>query len=290
MNAAIDTWDGPAYVAPLDTSASMIFIGSDASEVSLGYDAIAPEILEGFARAREGGRSGAQYRHTGLLVGAAEDGRSAWWVQSMDYVFLQQGRPRQYPFRISGFAVREGDSLRVVLAHASLPLRDADLARLVRPAAADTAPRATPAPDDAELRALVDDLAERHARGDDAAPQALFADEPDVLLVGVGREALHAGGDAVAAALRAGENARVAGGEGGRFVCDTLAIRARGDHAWWYQAGRLRFGSGAEGEELPWRSTGAAVREDGRWRVLLLHDDLPVPNDSTAAFSEAAGG
>ncbi len=160
MNRAIDTWDGPGYLAPFARSDSLVFIGSDSTEVTIGYDALAEEILPSFASARERGRSGA-YRQAGLRTGATRDGRFGWWLQEMEYEFEREGERRVYPFRISGFAVRDSAALR-------------------------------------------------------------FAPTP---------------------------------------------------------------GRGGEKRGLPFRTTGAAIRQEGVWKVVEWHADVPVPNDSTFFFS-----
>jgi hypothetical protein len=204
MNRAIDTWDGPGYLAPFARTDSLVFIGSDSSEVTIGYERLAKEILPGFASAREGGRSGA-YRHTGLRTGAMRDGRSGWWLQEMDYEFEREGERRPYPFRISGFAVRDSSGWGVVLAHASLPVPADSLHRLLRPLP----------PEDGDARrggvaALPYELAARFNAARRDGWSDLLADDANLLTVGEGPDDVHASRDGAAALLaRLGSRQRV---------------------------------------------------------------------------------
>ncbi|MBA2565638.1 MAG: nuclear transport factor 2 family protein [Gemmatimonadetes bacterium] len=317
MNRAIDTWDGPAYVAPLAKSRSMIFLGSDVTELSLGYDAIAPDILESFARARAGGRGGSAYAHGEVRTGATSDGSVGWWVQSMTYRFERDGERREHPFRISGFALRGADGWKIALAHAALPV-DADLLRrLERPG---DPPEAIPDPAagdgpmegkrsraavavEKSLRELVRELAARYNRHDKRGWSDLFAADPDVQVIGVGPSAIREGppDESLPFALAP------FGREGARFESDSVVVRVlttldkSPDVGWWYESGRLvtrtagsrrRSASKANPAAtsvLPVRSTGGALRVNGAWRILQWHVDVPVPNDSTVSFSRRAG-
>jgi hypothetical protein len=319
MNRAIDTWDGPAYLAPFARSDSLVFIGSDSSEVTIGYDALASEILPSFASAREGGRSGA-YRHTSLRTGATRDGRFGWWLQEMDYEFEREGERWLYPFRISGFAVRDPAGWRVVLGHASLPVPPDSLHRLLIPdpaafsnlEAATTSPgglvRPLPPPPPGEppfpgsqgkeipgrpgIRELLQQLARRQDQGADGSNgwSDLLSDEDDLLIVGEGPGDVQVGREG-AAPLLAAFTSRA----GSLLPAGRVRVWSRDDVAWWYQTGFLQStpaGSTGERRVLPYRSTGAAIREEGVWKVLEWHADVPVPNDSTDLFSRpvAAAG
>jgi hypothetical protein len=287
MDQAIDTWDGAAYLAPFARSDSLVFIGSDSSEVTLGYDALASEILPSFASAREGGRSGA-YRHTGLRAGASRDGRVGWWLQEMDYEFERGGERRVYPFRISGLALRDSIGWRIVLAHASLPVEADSLHRLRLPPGTRVSEPTGPATDSAPvtIRGLLDGVVALHGTDGGGNPvtraSELLASPDDVLIVGEGPHDVALVAES-GARLRAGFRSPDADPVPAR-----LRVWSRDNVAWWYQTGVLRSRAPGDTTVWPYRATGAAIRDEGRWKILEWHADIPVPNDSTHLFSRPA--
>ena len=206
----------------------------------------------------------------------------------MDYEFERDGERRVYPFRISGLALRDSIGWRIVLAHASLPVPADSLHRLRLPPGTRVPERPGPATDSGSetIRGLLERIVALHESDDAANPVAraseILASPDDVLIVGEGPEDV---------AFAADSGARLLAGFGppdADLVAARLRVWSRDDVAWWYQTGVLRSGAPGEATVWPYRATGAAIRDEGRWTILEWHADIPVPNDSTDLFSRPA--
>ncbi len=125
---------------------------------------------------------------------------------------------------------------------------------------------------ESEVMAVINKLGEAFAKQDLDATLALFAPDPDVVLIGPEEDVTGIGLSEIKAAIQHSFELL----EGASVNIDWYSVSSKGTVAWVAAYANLHVKSNGQETDLRLRLTAVLEQREGKWFIIQCHDSLPT--------------